>query len=75
MADILKSLGYEKVLTYDVGIIEWAADESLPMDKLPRYEKLVYPAWVNDLIHGKNPVTYPGNGYKIFEVSWGEPLQ
>jgi thiosulfate/3-mercaptopyruvate sulfurtransferase len=72
MAELLKKLGYENVLTYDVGITEWAADESLPMDKLVNYEKLVYPQWINELIKGNNPDTYPGKAYKIFEVSWGD---
>lgn len=75
MAEVLKGLGYENILIYEAGLSEWAADENLPMDSLANYEKLVHPAWVNALINGKNPETYPGKGYKIFEVSWGEPKE
>lgn len=73
MAKLLKGLGYENVLTYEAGMKEWAADDSLPMERLKNYDKLVSAAWVNDLIGGKNPESYDGNVYKIFEVSWGEP--
>ncbi|QEK12918.1 thiosulfate sulfurtransferase [Crassaminicella thermophila] len=72
MAEILKGLGYENILVYEAGMMEWAGNDTLPMDKLANYEKLVYPEWINALIKGENPDTYPGKGYKIFEVSWGE---
>lgn len=72
MADILVNLGYEKILTYDAGLVEWASDENLPMNSLPNYEKLVYAGWINELINNKNPETYSNDKYKIFEVSWGE---
>ncbi|SHK51529.1 rhodanese-like domain-containing protein [Paramaledivibacter caminithermalis] len=73
MAEILKDLGYENVLIYENGMKEWAADDSLPMERLKNYDKLVSAAWIKDLIGGKNPENYNGNVYKIFEVSWGEP--
>ncbi len=75
MVELLTGLGYENFRSYDAGIEEWAADENLPMNKLVNYEKLVHPAWINELIKGENPDTYPGKGYKIFEVSWGEPKE
>ncbi len=73
MIDTLKTLGYEDILYLEGGLVNWAADENLPMDRLANYEKLVYAGWVNDLINDKNPDTYTGNKYKIIEVSWGEP--
>ena len=51
----------------------WAADESLPIDRLPNFDKLVHPAWVSHLIAGELPDTYPGNGYLIFHVNFGVP--
>jgi len=72
MANTLKDQGYSKVLAYN-DFMAWAEDESLPMESLKHYEKLIHPSWLNDLIQGKNPPTYSGKPYIIFEVSWGEP--
>ncbi|WIF95405.1 rhodanese-like domain-containing protein [Caminicella sporogenes] len=73
MVEILRELGYKKVLYLEGGLLAWALDESLPMDRLANYEKLVYAGWINDLINGKKSETYRGKRYKIFEVSWGKP--
>lgn len=73
MAELLKGLGYDKVLVYEAGMMEWASDKILPMDSLKNYEKLVHPEWINDLINDQNPENYDGKSYKIFEVSWGQP--
>ena len=64
------TLGYAKVLTYDAGVAAWAADERLPMARLAHYEKLVPPAWVDQLVRGQHPATYPGRGFVVFEVGW-----
>lgn len=73
-SDFLARLGYTDVLVYEHGVADWA-DQDLPMTKLAKYDKLVYPEWVAQLINGENPATYPGHGYLIFEVSWGEPKE
>ncbi len=70
-------MGYSRVSNYDASILEWSADSSLPMTKLPKYQVIVNAAWVNDLISGKNPQTYPGNGYVILELvsdNTGDPI-
>lgn len=72
MARTLKRLGLRDVFTYDSGLAEWAADTSLPMARLANYEKLVHPQWIDALISGENPETYPGKGFLVFEVSPGE---
>jgi thiosulfate/3-mercaptopyruvate sulfurtransferase len=69
MAHRLRALGYPRVLTYD-GIDAWATDERLPMAHLACYEKLVPPAWVDQLVRGQHPATYPGHGFTVFEVDW-----
>jgi thiosulfate/3-mercaptopyruvate sulfurtransferase len=61
LAELLRSFGFQKVFIYEAGLQEWAADASLPMDRLANYEKLVYPGWVKRHISdGK---------VKLFEVS------
>lgn len=72
MARTLRRLGFTAVRTYDSGLAEWAADDSLPMAHLTNYEKLVHPEWVDRLISGEHPETYPGKGFVVFEVSSGE---
>jgi len=72
MAQLLRSLGYENVLNYEVGLIEWAKDENLPMDKLANYDKLVHPEWINALVQGESS-EIEKDKFKIFEVAWGEP--
>ncbi len=37
-ADRLRRLGYQRVLEHAEGVAAWAADNTLPMDRLPRYE-------------------------------------
>jgi thiosulfate/3-mercaptopyruvate sulfurtransferase len=40
------------------------------MAHLVHYEKLVPPAWVDQLVQGQHPATYPGHGFVVFEVGW-----
>jgi thiosulfate/3-mercaptopyruvate sulfurtransferase len=67
---VLRTLGYPRVSNYDGSISEWSADNSLPMEKMENYQALVYPDWVDKLIKGENPPTYPGNGYVILYTSY-----
>jgi 3-mercaptopyruvate sulfurtransferase SseA len=73
VAGRLAELGYEDVLVYEPGMEAWAADHELPMDRLARYEKLVHPQWVHDLIHGENPETYDNDSFAIFHITFGVP--
>lgn len=67
---ILRLMGYPGCSNYDGGMVDWTADANRPLRRLPRYEKLVYPGWVKDLIDGKNPPSYPGKGYVILETRY-----
>ena len=78
---ILRLLGYTKCSNYDGSMYEWSTDSLLPMEKLENYEKLVYPAWVKQLIEYHEPGSttdappeYPydrNHKYLIFETQWG----
>lgn len=70
VANYLTEKGFSNLYIYDVK--EWANDESLPMTAYENYELLVSASWVKDLVEGKNPDTYTGKEFKIFEASWGE---
>lgn len=69
----LSDFGYTDVVTYSGGFREWAADPTLPVEGLARYEKLVHPEWVRQLVAGENPDTYSGNGFLLFHVNFGVP--
>ena len=72
MTKTLRELGFENVLIYS-GLAEWAENTDLPMAHLPNYQKLVYPAWLDQLISGESPETISGNSFLIFEVNMGKP--
>ncbi len=69
---VCRLMGYDRVANYDASIWDWAATDAgtYPMDKMANYQALVHPAWVDDLIQGKNPATYPGKGYVILYTSY-----
>jgi molybdopterin synthase sulfurtransferase len=73
LGSTLARLGYEDVRVYEAGFPAWAADESLPVERLPRYEKLVHPAWSRELMEGGRPETYRGNACLLFHVNFGAP--
>ncbi|MBI3977870.1 MAG: thiosulfate sulfurtransferase [Chloroflexi bacterium] len=70
LAEWLERLGYADVRVYVPGLRDWAADERLPMDRLPRYERLVPPAWLNQVLLGRQPATASGAGFKVLEAGW-----
>jgi 3-mercaptopyruvate sulfurtransferase SseA len=73
LRDRLAASGFGDVLTYDAGFPAWAADESLPVERLPQYQKLVYTEWLRELIDGGSPDTYDRSGYLLFHVNFGVP--
>src|SRR6476659_2495563 len=48
----LADLGIPGARAYQDGATAWAADPSLPLDRLPNYEKLVDIRWLRDVIDG-----------------------
>jgi molybdopterin synthase sulfurtransferase len=73
LRDRLEAGGFTDVLTYDAGFPAWAADASLPVERLPHYHKLVHTDWLRELIDGGTPDTYDGKGYLLFHVNFGVP--
>ncbi len=53
--------GYDQLFSYKDFLNIWCKDESLPMNYLSRYAELVYPQWVNQLLHGEKPPVYNNN--------------
>ncbi len=65
----LKS-GYSRVSVYYHFTDEWAADPSLPMQKLERYNQLVSAGWVKSLISGGSPPLYNNNRFVIIHAHY-----
>ena len=51
----------------------WAADESLPVERLSRYERLVHPDWLAELLAGGSPEAAPPGRFLLFHVNFGVP--
>ena len=69
----LAAVGINNVVEYAAGFEEWAADLDLPLDRLPNYDKLVYPEWVRQLLDGLTPEGYQGIRAAVFHVNFGVP--
>ena len=69
----LAALGIEGARAYEGGATTWAADPSLPLDRLPRYEALVHIPWLRDVLDGKRPEAPPNEKFVLFHVNFGVP--
>jgi len=65
VADRFSRSGYDQIRIYEQFLNEWCTDESLPMDRLARYQHLVYPEWLKTLIDGGNPPESVGKDFVI----------
>lgn len=65
MVEKLTRLDFDALGVYDGFLDEWAPDPDRPVRCMERYQQLVYPAWVHDLISGKNPEGMAGDDYVL----------
>ncbi len=80
---LFRLLGYDRASNYDGSIRDWAGSDpaTFPMEKLAQYQKLVYPAWIKQVMdyHATGSTTTAPAGYDydrdhkflIFETQWG----
>ena len=61
------------VLIFEAGWADWSADENLPVERLPRYDRLIHTDWLHELIAGGRPEGYDGNRFLLFHVNFGVP--
>jgi 3-mercaptopyruvate sulfurtransferase SseA len=61
------------VLLYEGGWSEWSADENLPVERLPRYERLVHTDWLRAVLAGERPEAPPAGPLVLFHVNFGVP--
>ena len=72
-ATALRDRGLETVETLDGGAVAWAADDTSPLEGLPRYEALVHIPWLRDVLDGRSPEAPPNPSFLLFHVNFGVP--
>jgi len=65
MAGQFDELGFDDVQVYSRFRQEWAADPRHALEGLPRYRHLVHADWVAQVIAGRHPPEYDGQGCVI----------
>jgi thiosulfate/3-mercaptopyruvate sulfurtransferase len=71
VADRFYKSGYSDVHVYYSFVEEWSAQpETMPMDRLERFDHLVSAGWVNELIKGGSPAHYTNNRFKVVHAHY-----
>jgi len=65
VAELFIKIGYKKIYMYNHFMTEWLSKENLPLDYLKRYDMLVHPKWLMDVISGKSPEHYHNDKFVI----------
>ncbi len=59
----------------DIGILtgfgDWTENKSMPLVRLAKYQQLVYPEWLHELIEGRSPPGYENDHYVIGHATYG----
>jgi molybdopterin synthase sulfurtransferase len=74
LAARLTALGYPSVRTYE-DWDAWLDDETLPLEQLPRYERLVHVDWLRAVLDDMRPEAPPGESFLLFHVNFGVPQE
>src|SRR5205809_31523 len=69
----LAELGHAGVRIYQGSWAEWAADRTLPVERLANHEKLVHAEWLRELLDGGRPEAAPAGRFRLFHVNFGVP--
>src|SRR5438132_7593979 len=69
----LSELGHARVQIFAGGWPEWAADPTLPVDRLKHYDRLVDDEVLRDLLDGGPPEAAPSGRFLLFHVNFGVP--
>ena len=73
LATHLLTSGFADVRTYDTGWFAWAGDDSLPVERLPKYDKLVHTEWLRAVLAGEQAEAAPPGRHVLFHVNFGVP--
>ena len=67
------SHGLDRVRVYAPGLATWAADGSLPLERLPNHHSLVHIPWLREVLDGGRPEAPPNAAFLLFHVNFGVP--
>jgi molybdopterin synthase sulfurtransferase len=73
LAERLERFGVPGARVFEAGFAAWAADPSLPVEKLPKHEKLVHIEWLQQVLAGERPEAAPSGDFLLFHVNFGVP--
>lgn len=73
LAEKLSTLGVTGARVYADGFGAWAADATLPIERLPQYQKLVHIDWLRQVLAGERPEAAPAGDFLLFHVNFGVP--
>jgi 3-mercaptopyruvate sulfurtransferase SseA len=65
--------GVDNVRVYADGFAAWAADASLPLERLARYDRLVHIDWLREVLAGGRPEATREGKFLLFHVNFGVP--
>jgi thiosulfate/3-mercaptopyruvate sulfurtransferase len=72
-AAALPDFGVDGARVYADGFGAWAADDALPIERLPQYQKLVHIDWLRQVLAGERPEAAPEGDFLLFHVNFGVP--
>jgi len=64
-ASLFVRSGYKNVGVFHSFVDEWTANEKLPMDNLAKYDRLVCPDWLDELMRTGKAPEYGNDGYVL----------
>ena len=73
VVDALAARDIRRVTRLGGDFTAWAADPSLPVDRLPNYQQLVHVDWLREVLDGGSPEAAPAGKYLLFHVNFGVP--
>jgi 3-mercaptopyruvate sulfurtransferase SseA len=73
LIDRLDAIGVGGLRRLEPGWADWSADDRFPIERLPGYRQLVYPAWLREVLDGGVPEAAPDGRVLLFHVNFGVP--
>jgi thiosulfate/3-mercaptopyruvate sulfurtransferase len=73
LVDLLVGLGRDDVQVLGGGFGAWSAATDAPVERLPNYDRLVYPGWLRAVLAGHDTEAAPAGPVLLFHVNFGVP--
>ena len=73
VADVLRTHGIETPRILTGGFASWIAAAERPVERLPKYDRLVHIEWLGQLLAGGRPEAAPTGRFLLFHVNFGVP--